>query len=106
LALSLSRTVIALSQAGLARRLQGSDPDTVGLRFVGLHYGADLADEVRGLLEWYRWGGEVSARQWSDVLGILRVGGEAVDRVYLSSGALELGVLDLLDRAIQQAEPD
>ena len=47
LALSLSRSVMALSRAGLARRLDEADPTEIGLRFVALHYGEDLADEVR-----------------------------------------------------------
>jgi hypothetical protein len=51
LAFSLSRTVIALSRDGLARRAPDSDPRTVGLRFVALHYGKELADAVRRDLE-------------------------------------------------------
>jgi hypothetical protein len=47
LALSLSRSVISLSRDGLARRLEHASPEEVGLRFLALHYGADLADEVR-----------------------------------------------------------
>jgi hypothetical protein len=51
LALSLSRSVIALSRAGMACRMPGSSPETVGLRFVALHYGADLAEALRRDLE-------------------------------------------------------
>jgi hypothetical protein len=51
LALSLSRTVIALSRAGLASRVPDGSLETVGLRFVALHYGQDLADAVRRGLE-------------------------------------------------------
>ena len=47
LALSLSRTVIGLSRGGLARGLAHPSPQEVGLRFVALHYGADLAEELR-----------------------------------------------------------
>jgi hypothetical protein len=47
LALSLSRTVMGLSRGGLARRLPELSPEEVGLRFVALHYGADLAEELR-----------------------------------------------------------
>jgi hypothetical protein len=47
LALSLSRTVMGLSRGGLARRMPDASPEEVGLRFVALHYGAALADDLR-----------------------------------------------------------
>jgi hypothetical protein len=47
LAFSLSRTVMSLSRSGLARTLPGASPQEVGLRFVALHYGSQLADDVR-----------------------------------------------------------
>ncbi len=50
LALSLSRSVMSLSRDGLARGLEGASPRDVGLRFVALHYGADLAEELRAHL--------------------------------------------------------
>lgn len=51
-------------------------------------------------LRWYRQGGEVSDRQWRDILAIVRVQGTRLDRGYLESGARVLGVRDLLARAI------
>jgi hypothetical protein len=50
LALSLSRTVMSLARDGLARLLPGASPEDVGLRFVALHYGSGLADELRAVL--------------------------------------------------------
>lgn len=64
---------------------------------------ASAEDTVLAKVEWYRRGGEVSERQWSDVLGILRVAGGSLDRPYLAQGASELGVTDLLERALSQA---
>ena len=54
-------------------------------------------------LLWYRDGGEVSDRQWQDVVGVLRVKGEHLDMVYLEKWASELRVRDLLDRATDEA---
>jgi hypothetical protein len=58
-------------------------------------------DIVLAKLEWYRLGGEASERQWSDVTGLLRV--RSLDEPYLRQGAHELGVADLLDRALGEA---
>lgn len=61
-------------------------------------------DTVLAKLDWYRRGGEVSERQWTDVTGVLRAVG-AFDEAYLRQGAIELGVVDLLARAIDEAQP-
>jgi len=62
-------------------------------------------DTVLAKLEWFRRGGEVSERQWTDVVGLLRVGG-ALDIGYLRAGARDLGVTDLLLRAVDEAAED
>ena len=60
-------------------------------------------DTVLAKLQWYRDGGEVSDRQWTDVLGVLEVQGQALDRAYLAEWARELGLTDLLRRALDDA---
>jgi len=66
---------------------------------------ATAEDTVLRKLEWFRLGGEVSERQWWDVVGVLKVSRRA-DREYLRSWATRLGVLDLLDRALTQADAE
>jgi hypothetical protein len=58
-------------------------------------------DVVLNKLRWYRLGGEVSERQWNDVLGVLRVQSDALDMNYLHQWAATLGVFDLLDSALK-----
>jgi hypothetical protein len=38
---------MSLSRGGLARALPGASPQEVGLRFVALYYGSQLAEDVR-----------------------------------------------------------
>jgi hypothetical protein len=54
-------------------------------------------------LQWYRAGGEASGRQWTDALGIVAAQRDRLDRAYLERWALELGVADLLSKALQSA---
>ena len=64
---------------------------------------ASAEDTVLAKLQWYREGGEVSDRQWNDVLGVLKVQGPTLDRAYLREWALELKLTDLLCRALDDA---
>lgn len=60
-------------------------------------------DVIISKLKWYRLGGEVSDLQWRDVLGVLKLQGNALDRDYLRKWAEHERVLDLLDRAERDA---
>jgi len=60
-------------------------------------------DTLLAKLEWYRLGGEVSERQWRDVLGILQVREGELDLDYVRTWARELQVTDLLERALNEA---
>ena len=53
-------------------------------------------------LRWYRQGGNVSDRQWRDILAIVRVQGPKLDRDYLRANAPVLGVSDLLTKALAE----
>jgi hypothetical protein len=60
-------------------------------------------DIILNKLEWYRQGGEVSERQLSDVLGVMKVQAGSLDDAYLRRWAAQLGVSDLLERARREA---
>jgi hypothetical protein len=60
-------------------------------------------DVVLSKLDWYRKGGETSQRQWSDILGVLRVQAGKLDLPYLRQWAVEIAVAGLLVRALADA---
>lgn len=64
---------------------------------------ATAEDVILRKLLWYRAGGETSERQWLDVRGILRVQQGRLDPDYLRRWAQQLGVEDLLQRALAEA---
>ena len=57
-------------------------------------------DTVLTKLAWYRLGGEMSDRQWRDILGVLAVQGDRLDLAYMRQWAATLDVSDLLERAL------
>ena len=60
-------------------------------------------DIVLAKLEWYRLGGQVSDRQWLDILGVLRVQADQLDTSYLRRMADEMGLADLLQTALAES---
>lgn len=60
-------------------------------------------DTILAKLDWFRMGGEVSERQWRDILGVLKTQGEALDVAYLRQWAAALNVAELLERALEEA---
>lgn len=64
---------------------------------------ASPEDTILAKLEWYRWGGEVSERQWRDILGVLKTCAGKLDMEYLRKWADELNISDLLERSLIEA---
>lgn len=86
-------------QSQLARRQRKSVGESAPLEL----YFASAEDTVLAKLEWYRKGGGTSDRQWRDVLGVLKVQAQALDRAYLTNWSRTLRVDDLLQRALNEA---
>ncbi len=63
---------------------------------------ASPEDTILAKLEWYRMGGEVSDRQWRDILGVLKTRADELDLAYLNEWAAQLKVSDLLERALKE----
>ena len=66
---------------------------------------ASPEDIILQKLRWYRLGGEVSERQWSDATAVVRVQREKLDREYLRANAADLDVSDLVQRLLGAAGP-
>ena len=81
----------------------GADPFDARRVASGAELRVDTAEyTVLRKLEWFRRGGEISDRQWRDVIGIIRTQGLRLDRGELSTWAERLGVSDLLARALRE----
>jgi hypothetical protein len=62
-------------------------------------------DMILAKLQWYQLGGLVSDRQWSDIIGMLYMNPH-LDEPYLTHWAAQLGVTDLLHKAIAESHAD
>jgi len=61
-------------------------------------------DSILSKLQWYQISGGVSERQWRDIIGVLEVQGDILERSYLEKWSQQLGLTELLQKAIQEAE--
>jgi hypothetical protein len=84
----------------LARRLR---VNLVDGRTLFVHPPEDILLQK---LRWFQQGGGMSDRQWRDVKAIVRVQASRLDRLYLRRNAPLLGVVDLLERALEDDSAD
>jgi len=81
------------------RQLRNLSPDMNDQVYV-----ATAEDTVLAKLRWFRAGNESSKNQWNDVLGILAVQQGGLDTTYLQMWAEQLGIGDLLQRALDEVQ--
>jgi hypothetical protein len=93
---------IAPDEAFARQQLERRRPEAFPPNLNQTIYLASPEDTLLAKLRWYRRGGEVSARQLTDVSGILKIQGERLDFAYLREWADKLGVRDLLERAVDE----
>jgi len=74
-----------------------SQADEHGIRYL------TAEDSILTKLCWFRDGGEISDRQWQDLLGVMRSQRGRLDDEHLDSWASNLDVEDLLDRVRREA---
>ena len=67
---------------------------------------ASAEDTILAKLRWFRAGQETSSTQWSDVVGVLGTSRDTLDVEYLRRWAKELGVDDLLEKALDDVRED
>jgi len=82
------------------RRKDTLDEDQKNAEF----YLVSSEDIVLNKLVWFHLGEGVSDRQWNDVLGVLKVQKNSLDKKYLRHWAAELKVEDLLNKAFSDAD--
>jgi len=67
-------------------------------------YFASPEDIILNKLKWYQKGNRISERQWLDILGVIKVQANSLDRDYLTNWARKLDIYDLLVDAFSEAE--
>ncbi|MBD2185587.1 hypothetical protein H6S82_19160 [Planktothrix sp. FACHB-1355] len=77
-------------------RVIRQDPD----RVIVLPTSEDI---ILQKLIWYRMGRFKSEKQWRDILGVMKLQGEQLDKVYLNQWAETLQLTELLAQALQSA---
>jgi len=66
-------------------------------------YFSSPEDIIVAKVQWYKIGGFVSERQWLDVIGVIKVQGDLLDKKYLKRWSQKLGLAALMQKAFDEA---
>ncbi len=83
----------------LQRKRKDTLDDTGSIQF----YFSSPEDIIIHKLQWYKRGGFASERQWLDIVGVVKVQGDLLDKKYLKRWSKKLGLLSLLKEAFVSA---
>ena len=67
------------------------------------YYFSAPEDIIIAKLRWFEQGNRISERQWLDILGVIKVQGEKLDIRYLKTWTQELGLFELLEKALNES---
>lgn len=88
-------------QTQFERRIQ----QTLADKPVRTAFFSSAEDNILAKFNWYRMGGEVSERQWRDVINVMKIQRGNLDLAYLRTWANRLKTIDLLEKALGEANP-
>lgn len=80
------------------RELEHMDDDETPAFYV-----QSAEDLILSKMQWYREANEVSDRQWNDILAVIKLQTFNLDLDYLQEWAPQLGIADLLDKALDES---
>ena len=81
------------------RKRKDTLEDTGTIQF----YFSSPEDIIIHKLQWYKMGGFVSERQWLDIIGVVKVQADLLDKKYLKRWSKKLGLSSLLKEAFVDA---
>lgn len=87
-----------LSRSALMRRVKRNISEDALLEI----YFASPEDIILAKLEWYKSSGGIAERQWTDILGVIKVQGALLDLDYLKKWAAEISVSELLMKVLHE----
>ena len=88
------------AEMALRRKRQDTFEELANVEF----YFSSPEDIIIAKLQWYKIGGFVSERQWLDVIGVIKVQGDLLEKKYLKSWSQKLGLSSLMQKAFDEGD--